>query len=258
MSRYHTLHTLKKESKTGYLPYVMLGYPNQKGCLEVSKTLLENGAAGLELGLPFSDPVADGPVIEAAGQEALKNGFKIEDALELITSIRSLAGDRPLTLMAYYNMVQVHGVDDFIQKFAKAGIDGLLVPDISVEAINELAPACKIHNIACIMLASPLTDEARLAKIAPYAEGFLYVVTRLGVTGTFENYSTELEGLFNRIQKYIDLPTYAGFGVSTPEQAQHMIQAGADGVITGSQIVKLTKDVKALTQHTQQMCGALL
>ena len=257
-NRYETLFAdLEKASTKAYMPYVMLGYPTMGASLEIAQTLLDHGAHGLEIGLPFSDPMADGPVIQQAGQEALKNGFKTAKAIEAIKQLRAKNPTSPFTLMCYYNMVMAKGVDTFIQQFSKAGIDGILVPDLPLEAAHEIAPACEKNAVELVLIASSLSDDTRLKLISQHAGGFLYVVSRVGITGVEELYDDQLQALLKRIRAHSDLPAIVGFGISEPEQARHMVKNGADGVITGSRIVQLAKDNAALQSHTKKMVEAV-
>jgi tryptophan synthase alpha chain len=265
MNRYETLEQYKNIRKPVYLPFVLLGYPRPAITEEACRVMIEEGVHGLELGLPFRDPVADGPTIQAAANEVLDQGFKINDAVELIAKIRSLDHKIPLTLMSYYNMVFSRGPDRFIGELAEAGLDGILVPDMPPERADELLPITEKHGLKLIFIAAPNTQDHRLNLIRQYAGGFCYVVTRMGVTGTHEDYAVQLPNLFSRIKQNINLPALAGFGISEPEQAIRMIKAGADGVIVGSKLVELIKEgthvnnfnSTHLRNHTRRMVEAL-
>ncbi|MDY0029132.1 MAG: tryptophan synthase subunit alpha [Pseudobdellovibrionaceae bacterium] len=256
MSRYSFITQKIKEGGHVYMPYVLLGYPDLETSFEVAKTLIENGAHGLELGFPFRDPVADGPVIEKAGNIALDNGFTVDAGFQLIARIRALSSDIPLTLMLYYNMVLARGVDKFFADCKNAGIDGVLIPDMPPERADTVSPAASTNGVELVFIAAPTSTPERLQKIAAVAGGFVYVVTRMGTTGAVENYSDKLSALFASIKSHIDLPAIAGFGISTPEQARKMIGFGADGVITGSKIVDMTAtNMAEIAPHTKEMVG---
>ncbi|HEV3157717.1 MAG TPA: tryptophan synthase subunit alpha [Candidatus Baltobacteraceae bacterium] len=265
MTRYQQLREqITTTNAPVYLPYVMLGYPTAEKSLDVCRHLIKERVHGFELGLPFRDPVADGPVIEAAGNMALDNGMTTSKAVELVRKIRDLAPSTPLTLMSYYNMVLAKGADRFIGEFASAGIDGLLIPDITVERAEEVAPSARKHGVDLVYIVSPLSDERRIRLIKEYAGGFIYVVTRLGITGIESHYASTLEELFGRIHKQISLPAIAGFGISEPEQAVGMVDLGADGVITGSRLVQLIGqaqenawDLTPVVEHTRKMLNTL-
>lgn len=263
LTRYQTL--LTAERPRVYMPYYTLGYPTEAMTLKVIRTLIDNGAHGLELGLPFRDAVADGPIIQAAANEALDRGFCVEKALGLITKIRAMNDTIPLTLMCYYNMVVARGVEKFIRDFAKAGIDGILIPDLPPERAEEIWPAARKHGIATIFIASVLSDAARLQKIAAIASGFVYVVPRLGITGLNQKFAAHLDEVFARIHAATPLPLIAGFGIAEPAHAAEMFAAGANGVISGSKIVKLVgeayakdkkTDLATLARHTRSMVKA--
>jgi tryptophan synthase alpha chain len=254
MNRYDSL-----KKHPSYMPYVLLGYPDMDRTVEICAVLASAGAHGLELGFPFRDPVADGPVIQAAAKESLDGGFNVPDAVGLVRRIRAAVGDLPLTAMVYYNMVLARGAEKFLKEFAEAGLDGLLIPDLPPERAHEIAPLAKKYNVALVFIAAPNTGAERLNLIKPHAGGFVYVVTRLGVTGFDANYSGRLPQLFKNIHAHIPLPAIAGFGISDSGHAADMIAAGADGVITGSKIVDLVRagDMEALRAHTKGMVGAL-
>ncbi len=259
MSRYSFLTSRISSGQSVYMPYILLGFPNIETSFDVARTVIENGAHGLELGFPFRDPVADGPVIERAGNIALDNGFNADQGFALIARIRALSPDIPLTLMLYYNMVLARGADHFFADCKSAGVDGVLIPDMPPERADTVLPAAKANGIELVFIAAPTTTPERLRIISTVAGGFVYVVTRMGITGTTENYSDQLAGLFKSIKSHITLPAVAGFGISTPDQAKKMIASGADGVITGSRIVELTErgTLDDLSAHTRSMVEAL-
>lgn len=262
MSRYDSF---SKKNRAVYTPYAMLGYPDKDASVAAIKVLIDEGVDGLELGLPFRDPMADGPVVEVAGNKALDNGFSVDWALEAVAKIRAYAPDLPITLMCYYNMLVARGSEIFIADFAKAGIDGLLVPDLPVDYADEILPYAKAHNVQLVFVASPLTSNERLKMFKERGGGFVYLVTRLGITGVKEGYADNLHDLFFRIKSETSLPAIAGFGISEPEQAQRMISSGAQGVITGSRLVQLiSQDCEAgdaefsnVRLHTRSMVKAV-
>ncbi len=254
MSRYESITQKIKNGGHVYMPYVLLGYPDLEMSYSVAKTLIGNGAHGLEIGFPFHDPVADGPVIEKAGNIALDNGFTVDQGFALIARIRALSPDIPLTLMLYYNMVLARGIEKFFADCKMSGLDGVLIPDMPPERADTVLPAAKANGIDLIFIAAPTSTPERLQKIATVAGGFVYVVTRMGITGSVESYSDKLSDLFTSIKSHINLPVIAGFGISTPDQARKMIESGADGVITGSKIVEMTaQGLDTIAQHTKEM-----
>lgn len=239
-SRYETLFaSLKKEGDRAFIPYTMLGYPNSEVSLQAIRLMIRNGASALELGLAFSDPLADGPVIQQAAAETIETGFKTADAFKLIESIRQENKNIPITLMCYYNCALAGGLDHFCKTAAAASVDGVLVVDLPPEQSKEFQYHCARHGLAQIFIISPLTTEERMNAIAEQAGGFLYAVSRLGTTGVEERYDENLAELIKRAQQQTKLPVAVGFGVSTPEQAERMFALGADAVITGSRIIEL-------------------
>lgn len=246
----HRLPALQQAGLKGFIPFALLGWPNLDVCKTLLRLLVECQPAALELGLPFSDPIADGPIIQAAVTEALANGATVDGALELIRYVRSLDAALPIGLLVYYNLLLARGVDRFMADMAQAGVDGILIPDLPPELAQEVMPAAERHNVDLIFIISPLTSEERLATVLRYAGGFLYVVSRLGITGTEARYDTALAEVMQRVRQRSSLPQYVGFGVSEPEQARHMVAQGADGYITASRIIQLVNEQgweKALT-----------
>lgn len=236
-----TFSRLKEEKTAAFVPYTMLGYPNRENCLESIKAMIENGASALELGLAFSDPLADGPVIQAAAAETLASGFKTRDAFDLIKEVRKLDRQIPITLMCYYNCVLARSSERFCKEASEAGVDGLLVVDLPAQESGEFYKHCKSFGLSQIFIVSPLTTKERLALIAEKASGFIYLVSRLGVTGIEERYDDNLSAVLKQTSAITKLPVLVGFGISNPEQASKMCSLGADGVITGSKIIELLK-----------------
>lgn len=241
--RYANLFSrLGGDAGKAFIPFTILGWPDRETSLQMLKTMINSGAHALELGLAFSDPMADGVIIQEADKETLATGFKVNDALDLLKEIRRYNSEIPIGLLVYYNMVLARGIDRFFQEMSDAGVDGVLIADLPVETMQEVAEAAKANNIQLICIVSPLTTNERLQKINQYAGGFLYVVSRLGITGVEENFDTALQDLMSRLKANTDLPLCVGFGISRPEHAQQMFQAGADGVIIGSRIIQLVKE----------------
>jgi tryptophan synthase alpha chain len=253
---------LRAGGKHAFIPFTILGWPDKETSLSIIKTMIESGASALELGLAFSDPMADGPVIQKAAHETLQSGFKVADAFELIQQVRKIDGEIPIGLLVYYNMVLAHGVDNFFAMAAEAGVDGILIADLSAEFASEIKAAADKHAIQPIFIISPLTTKERLSKICEYAGGFLYAVSRLGVTGVEERYDQALQSLIEMAHQLSKLPVCVGFGVSTAEQARKMIALGADGAITGSKVIDLVrhangKQSDVLASYLRDMVAAV-
>jgi len=232
---------LRDAGKKAFIPFTLLGWPDREKSLEIIKLMIASGASALELGWAFSDPIADGPVIQRAAFETLALGFSVGDALSLISEVRQLDEEIPIGLLVYYNMVLAQGVDSFFAQAKNSGVDGVLVADVPPESADEITPLAQQHGICPIFIVSPLTTEQRLAMIVQHAAGFLYAVSRLGITGTEQRYDAQLEDMIARVRKKTELPLCVGFGISTPEQAKSMLALGADGVITGSRIIQLVE-----------------
>lgn len=249
------LASLKTSGKKGFIPFTMLGWPDKDTSKAILKALVEAKPAALELGFPFSDPVADGPIIQEAVYTTLNNGFKMTDGFELIRYARALDPTLPIGLLVYCNTVLSRGYKAFYEEAAKAGVDGILIADLPPEVADEACEAGNLSGLAQIFIVSPLTSSERLKTFANKASGFLYVVSRLGITGTEARYDNSLEKLLTSIRIESDLPLYVGFGVSEPEQAKSMIDAGADGYITGSRIIQLVKEkgLNALPEYLSRM-----
>src|SRR5262249_29180246 len=210
------------------------------------------------LGVAFSEPVADGPEIQRAVNETLAGGFTCDSALALIAEIRRQHTEIPIGLLVYYNVILKRGVKRFYADAQHTGVDSILYADLPVEAFDEVAAAAEEFRIAPIFIASPLTSDDRLQQIARHARGYVYVVSRLGITGVEERYDADLQNLLSRLRQQTELPLFVGFGVSTPQQAQKIVALGADGVITGSQVIKLARtDRDQLGAYVQSMKDAV-
>ncbi len=221
--------------------------------------MIDCGASALELGIAFSDPVADGPIIQAAAHKVIENGFTVIQALDHVARVRKYNDDIPIGLLVYYNHILAMGVEKFFARAEECGVDGVLVADLPAESSDEVVSIATASNIASIFIVSPLTREERLEKIVKHARGFIYLVSRLGVTGTDErdvSRDTRLNALISSIKKATDLPILAGFGISTPAHAERMMASGADGVITGSKIVDLI--AKAAPEKMESELGSYL
>lgn len=225
---------LRKRKEGALICYIMAGDPSVELTKENVKALVAGGADIIELGFPFSDPVADGPTIQAAGQRALAAGMDIQNYFELV---QSLDVQIPLVCMTYYNPVFRYGVKNFVAKAAEVGIRGLIIPDIPVEEAVDLKESCEKSGLDLIFLVAPTTTEERIQKILQNGSGFLYLVSRLGVTGAREDISASTEELLSRVKT--DLPKAVGFGISTGNQAKDIRKAGADAVIVGSAFVRI-------------------
>lgn len=219
-----------------FIPFITCGDPDLETTGKIVRAMAEQGADLIELGIPFSDPTAEGPVIQAANLRALSGGVTTDKIFDFVRQLRQDVSV-PLVFMTYANVVFSYGTERFLRRCAEVGIDGLILPDVPFEEKEDFLPACRENGIAFISLVAP-TSEARVATIAREAEGFLYIVSSLGVTGTRAEIKTDLDSIVALVRENTDLPCAIGFGISTPQQAETMAQK-ADGVIVGSAIMKL-------------------
>lgn len=224
------------ENGKAFIPFITCGDPDLETTAAAVRAAAENGADLIELGIPFSDPTAEGPVIQGANIRALKGGIKTDNVFELVRELRTDV-TVPMVFMTYANVVFSYGAEKFISTCAEIGIDGLILPDIPFEEKEEFLPICRRYDVALISLIAP-TSENRIGMIAKEAEGFIYLVSSLGVTGMRSEINTDLGSIVSIIRQNTDVPCAIGFGISTPEQAKKMA-AVADGAIVGSAIVKL-------------------
>jgi tryptophan synthase alpha chain len=227
-----------------------MGFPQRESALELVPALVEAGADLIELGVPFSDPLADGATIQAAGQRALANGMTLERCLDQAAQLRAGGMAVPFVLMGYYNPIYQMGLEAFAQRAAATGLDGLIIPDLPPEESEPLHAALRGQGLALIFLLAPTEDEERIQFVAERSDGFLYLVSLAGVTGARDQLPADLEAFVNRARVATDLPLAVGFGISTPDQAAR-VACIADGVIVGSALVKAT----ATTEDPVQTAG---
>jgi tryptophan synthase alpha chain len=217
------------------MPYLMAGYPTLEQSVAIGEACVRAGADLLELGVPYSDPLADGPVIHEAGTRALAAGASVSGVLEVA---RALAPSVPVVLMCYANMVFAPGVEAFVERLARTGACGLIVPDLPLEEAGELREACERSGLALVQLVAPTTTPERLREIGAAARGFLYTVSVVGTTGERDALQERFAEVVARAKASTDVPVALGFGISTPEQARQAAAAGADGVIVGTRLVR--------------------
>ena len=227
---------LKSKEQSAFVSYIMAGDPNYDTTLEIMKGLPDAGVDIIEIGAPFTDPMADGTTIQLAGQRALAGGMTLKKTLKMVSSFRENNNDTPVVLMGYYNPIYSHGVEDFISDAKNAGVDGLIVVDLPPEEDDELCIPAKNLGLDFIRLATPTTDTQRLPKLLPNTSGFIYYVAVTGVTGAGSANAAEVGTEIKRIKESTDLPIVVGFGINTPEAAYDMA-LHADGAVVGSAIV---------------------
>jgi len=232
-----TFARLKKTGKKAFVSYVMAGDPDFDTALEIVRGLPGAGVDVIELGLPFTDPMADGPTIQLAGQRALEAGMTLDRTLELAKTFRQQDDTTPIVLMGYYNPIFSQGVDTFLSKALDAGIDGLIVVDLPPEEDSELCIPAQQAGLNFIRLATPTTDAKRLPKVLQNTSGFVYYVSITGITGAAEAKATDVGPEVAQIKASTDLPVIVGFGIKTPEAAA-TVASVADGAVVGSAIVE--------------------
>ena len=247
------------ENGKAFIPFITCGDPDLATTEQLVYAMEEAGASLIELGIPFSDPTAEGPVIQGANLRALSGGVTTDSIFEMVERIRRHT-QIPLVFMTYANVVFSYGTEKFIRRAAECGMDGLILPDVPFEEKEEFAPVCETYGLDFISLIAPTSHE-RIRMIAEKASGFVYCVSSLGVTGTRSAITTDIGSMVSLVRKYTEVPCAVGFGISTPEQAAK-IGADCDGVIVGSAIVKLCakygKDcVPHVAQYVKEMTDSL-
>ncbi|MES0825914.1 tryptophan synthase subunit alpha [Ruegeria sp. SCP11] len=238
---------LKAEGKKAFVAYIMAGDPDFDTSLEIVKGLPGAGVDVIELGLPFTDPMADGPTIQAAGQRALDGGMTLQRTLELARAFRKTDDKTPIVLMGYYNPIYSRGVENFLADAKAAGIDGLIVVDLPPEEDEELCLPAQAAGLNFIRLATPTTDDKRLPRVLQNTSGFVYYVSITGITGAAEAQVTNVGPEVARIKSATDLPVIVGFGINTPEKSK-AIASVADGAVVGSAIVSQIAAGKPVTE----------
>jgi tryptophan synthase alpha chain len=228
-------------NRAAVIPFFVIGDPDYKTSLAIVRTAIDAGADILELGIPFSDPIADGPTIQKADIRSLKNGMTVKKALDFIKEIKKHK-DIPIGLLMYYNLIYQYGTEKFFSDFHKAGVNSVLVADLSIDDADEIVGPAKKAGLDTVFMVTPNTGQQRLKLIASKTTGFIYAVSLLGVTGSRDKLSGSVKGLVGKIKKETNVPVCVGFGISTPQHAAEVAGAGADGVIIGSKIVGLIED----------------
>lgn len=237
MSVARRFQQLQENSQCAFIPFITAGDPDLATTAKALSVLAQNGADMIELGVPYSDPLADGPTIQAAATRALQKGVQLEDVLALVKdAVQKI--DVPIILFTYYNPIYYRGVESFLKQIKEAGVSGLVVPDLPLEEAEILLKSAADIGIEVILLVAPTSSSDRIEAIAKKSQGFIYLVSVTGVTGVRSEMATEVQGLIANLHRATEKPIGVGFGISDPEQAKQVKDWGADAVIVGSAIVK--------------------
>ncbi|ASU22517.1 tryptophan synthase subunit alpha [Vibrio qinghaiensis] len=240
MDRYQTLFQRLADNNQGaFVPFVTIGDPDPEQSLRIMQTLVEAGADALELGIPFSDPLADGPTIQGANIRALDAGTTPDICFELITKIRAQYPDLPIGLLMYANLVYSRGIENFYQRCKNAGVDSVLIADVPTNESREFVAAADKYGIQPIFIAPPTASDETLTAVAKLGRGYTYLLSRSGVTGAETKANMPVHALLERLNQFNAPPALLGFGISEPEQVKQAIAAGAAGAISGSAVVKI-------------------
>jgi tryptophan synthase alpha chain len=247
----------RTEGRAAFLPYFPIGYPDYEGSLAAVEAMAAVGVDGFEIGMPFSDPLADGPTIQAATQVALENGVSVGRCLEAVQTLRGRGVIQPMLMMGYLNPVLAYGIERFARDANAAGADGLIIPDLPPEEAIRTAYACRKENLGLIFFLAPTSNEARIRLVAERASGFIYVVSLTGVTGERRALPADLTGFIARLREHTDQPLVLGFGISQPAHARAM-NGLVDGFIVGSALVRAAQEgIEAVGALAASLRGAL-
>ncbi|MGI9056581.1 MAG: tryptophan synthase subunit alpha [Pyrinomonadaceae bacterium] len=252
---------LKAENKGGFIPFIVAGDPDLDATKKLILEIAERGADVIELGIPFSDPVADGVTIQASAERALRNNFGVEDVLRIVKEVRKAGCETSVILFSYFNPILQFGLQRFAERAVECGIDGILITDLIPEEAGEFYKILREKDLSLIMLAAPTSSDERLKKICEKASGFVYAVSRAGVTGARNDLSNDAKLLVERIKKFTDLPVAVGFGISNSQQVAET-QKYADAAVVGSAIVaeimKLAPDTEKVSDDFTKKIGAFV
>lgn len=259
-------NALAQRGEGAFIPFVTLGDPSPELSFKIVKTLIDSGADALELGIPFSDPSADGPTIQKAGLRALEANVNTDVCFDLLAKIRAYAPEVPIGLLLYGNLVFARGIESFYQDCAKAGVDSVLIADLPIRESLPFRNAALNNGVAPIFIAPPNADEDALKTIASYSRGYTYVLSRAGVTGADVKATNVADKLVAQLNAFQSAPPVIGFGISNPEQVKNALSSGAKGAISGSAVVNIieqnldneTRMLDELATFVKQMKQATL
>lgn len=232
------LSNLRGKKEGALIAFIVIGDPDYKTSLEVAKKIVDAGSDIIELGIPFSDPIADGKTIQTADLRALSKGMNPDKVFEFVKDLRKYT-DIPIGLLTYYNIVYQRGIQKFYQDAKKSGVNSILIADLSIEEAEPVVSVSKKEKVDTVFMISQLSDNNRIKKITESSSGFIYLVSRLGITGVRHEIYDSTLSLIKKVREFTDKPLCVGFGISTPSHVKQIISAGADGAIVGSAIVSL-------------------
>ncbi len=249
---------LKSQRRPALIPFFVIGDPDYATSLAIVKAAMDAGPDILELGIPFSDPIADGPTIQKADVRAIRNGMNTHKALEFIRELRACRSDIPIGLLMYYNLIHQYGVEKFFRDFRDAGVNSVLVADLSIDDAQEVVVPARAAGLDTVFMVTPNTEPDRMKRIASKTTGFIYTVSLLGVTGSRQELSGTVGKLIATLKSVTSVPVCVGFGVSTPEHAAAIAKAGADGVIIGSRLVAMIESALDAPERAATEIAAFL
>lgn len=244
-----TFARCKAENRTALMPYLTVGYPNLETSEQILLSLAEAGADLIEVGTPFSDPLADGSTVQHTSQVSLEQGTTLRDCVALVRRVREAGVQIPLMLMGYFNPIVKYGVEQFVADCAEAGVDGFIVPDLPIEESERMRETSTKHGLDLIFMVAPTTTDDRLKLVAERGSGFVYCVAVTGVTGARDAMSSTLKPYMERVRSFVDLPLGIGFGISTPENVAEVGKV-SDGAIVGSALINY------MNEHADDMSAA--
>lgn len=253
----HMFARARAQGRAAFLPYYPIGYPTYQESLDAVEAMANQGADGFEIGIPFSDPIADGPTIQAATQVALEQGATVRKCLDAVATLRAKDIPQPMLMMGYANPLVAYGTDRFVRDARAAGADGLIVPDLPPEEAHMFAGSCAREGLALVFFLAPTSNDQRIAMAAQHATGFIYVVSLTGITGARAQLPDYLTNFIARLRSRTDKPLVLGFGISKPEHARQ-VSGMMDGFIVGSALVRAgSEGVAAVRELAGSLRGAL-
>ena len=240
---------VRSENRAALIGYLPAGFPTQEGCIAALTAMVEGGVDAVEIGYPYSDPVMDGPVIQAAAETSLRNGTGAQEVMATLAAISKIA---PSVVMTYWNPIERYGVDNFLKELKSNGGSGVITPDLTIEESEQWIASSTAHDTNRIYVVAPSTSDERLRKVTQATSGFVYAASLMGVTGTRTSVSSSAQSLVSKLRTVTDLPIAVGLGVSTPDQAREVAQY-ADGVIVGSAFIRLLQESSSLAEGVDKV-----